>query len=58
MRMTRHKEDDAFAVEMTLRNHPPQEPFVVRREHPLMVIDVQRVPAKVKQSGGGIYKKE
>jgi hypothetical protein len=22
---------------------PPQEPFVVRREHPLMVIDVQLV---------------
>ena len=56
--MTRHKEDDAFAVEMTLRNHPPQEPFVVRREHPLMVIDVQLVPAKLKQSEGGIYKKE
>ena len=35
--------DDFFAVEMTLRNHPPQEPFVVRREHPLMVIDVQLV---------------
>ena len=50
--MTRHEEDDAFAVEMTLRNHPPQEPFVVRREHPLMVIDSQLDPAKLKQAGG------
>ena len=50
--MTRHEQDDAFAVEMTLRNHPPQEPFVVRREHPLMVIDGQLDPAKLKQAGG------
>ena len=50
--MTRHEQDDAFAVEMTLRNHPPQEPFVVRREHPLMVIDGQLDPAKLKQVGG------
>jgi hypothetical protein len=28
---------------MTLRNHPPQEPFVVRRENPLMVIDFELV---------------
>ena len=50
--MTRHEQDDAFAVEMTLRNHPPQEPFVVRREHPLMVIDGQLDPAKLRQAGG------
>lgn len=46
VRMTRHKVDDAFAVEMTLRNHPPQEPLVVRREHPLMIIGVKLFPAK------------
>ena len=51
--MTRHEEDDAFSVEMTLRNHPPQEPFVVRREHPLMVVDVQLDPAKLKKALGG-----
>ena len=50
--MTRHEQDDAFAVEMTLRNHPPQEPFVVRREHPLMVIDGQLDPAKLKKPLG------
>lgn len=50
--MTRHEEDDAFAVEMTLRNFPPQEPFVVRRQHPLMLIDGQLDPAKLKQAGG------
>ena len=37
---------------MTLRNYPPQEPFVVRREHPLMVIDGQLDPTKLKQAGG------
>ena len=50
--MTRHEEDEAFAVEMTLRNFPPQESFVVRRQHPLMVIDGQLDPAKLKQVGG------
>ena len=50
--MTRHEQDDAFSVEMTLRNHPPQEPFVVRREHPLMVIDGQLDPAKLKKPLG------
>jgi hypothetical protein len=58
VRMTRHKVDDAFAVKMTLSNHLPQEPFVVRREHPLTVIDVKLLPAKLRQSEGGVYKKE
>jgi AAA domain len=50
--MTRHEQDDAFSIEMTLRNFPPQEPFVVRREHPLMVIDGQLDPAKLKKPLG------
>ncbi len=50
--MTRHEEEDAFTVEMTLRNHPPQEAFVVRRSHPLMVRDGALDPAKLKQVGG------
>jgi AAA domain-containing protein len=50
--MTRHEEDDAFAVEMTLRNHPPQKPFVVRRRHPLMMIDGQLDPAKLRKPLG------
>ena len=51
--MTKHEEDDAFSVEMTLRNFPPQEPFVVRREHPLMVVDNQLDPARLKKPLGG-----
>jgi len=47
--MTKHEEDDAFTVEMTLRNHAPQEAFVVRRNHPLMVRDDQLDPTKLKQ---------
>jgi hypothetical protein len=50
--MTAHEQQHAFTVEMTLRNFAPQEPFVVRREHPLMVIDGQLDPAKLKQVAG------
>jgi hypothetical protein len=50
--MTAHEEPGALSVEMTLRNFPPQEPFVVRREHPLMVIDGQLDPAKLKKPMG------
>ncbi len=35
--MTQHEEDEAYTVNMILRNFPPQEPFAIRREHPLMV---------------------
>jgi hypothetical protein len=50
--MTRHEEEGAFTVEMTLRNHPPQDAFVVRRRHPLMVRDGGLDPGKLKQTGG------
>lgn len=50
--MTRHEQDDAFTVEMTLRNHPPAEAFVVRRQHPLMLRDGALDPGKLKQVGG------
>ena len=50
--MTAHEQDDCFAVDMTLRNFPPQEPFVVRREHPLMIVDSRLDPAKLKQAVG------
>lgn len=50
--MTKHEEEDAFTVELTLRNHPPQEAFVVRRRHPLMIRDSSLDPAKLKQAGG------
>lgn len=50
--MTAHEQDEAFTVDLTLRNFPPQEPFVVRREHPLMVVDGKLDPAKLKKPIG------
>ena len=50
--MTQHEQKYCFAVEMTLRNFPSHEPFVVRREHPLMVVDRKLDPAKLKQAVG------
>lgn len=46
---TKHEVKDAFTVEMILRNHPPQEPFVVRWEFPLMVRDEELDPNRLKQ---------
>ena len=34
---TEHEEEKCFAVEMTLRNLPPQEPFVVEFVYPVMI---------------------
>jgi RecA-family ATPase len=50
--LTAHEQKDCFAVEMTLRNFPPQKAFVVRRQHPLMVRDGKLDPSKLKQVGG------
>ena len=47
--LTKHEEDKCFAVEFTLRNFPPQEPFVVRHEHPLMVVTHDLDPEKLKK---------
>lgn len=47
--MTKHETPDAFTVEATLRNCPPLDPFVVRRNHPLMVVDNALDPAALKQ---------
>jgi hypothetical protein len=46
--LTAHKQSNAFVVDMILRNFPAQNPFVVRREHPLMVVDAQLDPTKLK----------
>ena len=48
--LTQHQVGNAFSVEMTLRCFPPQEPFVVRRQHPLMVIDGKLDPQELKKS--------
>ena len=50
--MTRHEEVDAFTVESTLRNLPPVKPFVVRWDFPLMRVDSNLDPSKLKQIGG------
>lgn len=49
---TKHKVENAFSVEATLRNYPPIEPFVVRWKFPLMTIDEQLDPAELKQKAG------
>jgi hypothetical protein len=51
MNLTRHDEADCFTVEMTLRNHPPQEPFVVRWAYPLLIVDDSLDPADLKKAG-------
>ena len=50
--LTRHEEEDAFAVETTLRNHPPVAPFVVRWQFPLMRRDGALDPSKLRQVQG------
>ena len=50
--MTAHEQPNCFSVEMTLRNFPPQEKFVIRRQHPLMIVDGQLDPAKLKPRVG------
>lgn len=49
---TRHEHDNAFIVEATLRNHPPLERFVVRWKFPLMIMDRDLDPSKLKQAPG------
>ena len=50
--MTRHEEQDAFAIETTLRNFAPMEPFCVKWNFPLMRRDGGLNPEKLKQAGG------
>jgi len=50
--LTRHEEDDAFAVESMLRNLPPVEPFAVRWNFPLMEVANDLDPAKLKNAVG------
>jgi hypothetical protein len=50
--MTPHTEDDCFTVDAILRNFAPIEPFVVKREHPLMVREDELDPTKLKKKPG------
>lgn len=49
--LTRHQEEEAFAVELTLRNFAPVKPFVVRWKFPLFTRADELDPQKLKQSG-------
>jgi hypothetical protein len=51
LNFTRHEQEDCFTVEATLRNHPPVEPFVVRWEYPLFMVDDSLDPFDLKKAG-------
>jgi hypothetical protein len=53
---TRHEAEDAFTVELTLRNFKPVAPFVARWIYPLMRRDETLDPAKLKKCAGGSSK--
>jgi AAA domain/DnaB-like helicase N terminal domain len=53
LNFTRHEQDDCFTVEMTLRNHPPQKPFVVKWEYPIFTIENLLDPTELKRPGPG-----
>ncbi len=48
--LTEHMEAGCYVVETTLRNLPPQEPFVVQWQFPLMVEQPDLDPAELKTS--------
>jgi hypothetical protein len=50
--MTKHENEDCYTVDCVLRNHPEQDPFVVRWNFPLFVIDDNLDPQKLKQIKG------
>jgi len=51
LNFTKHEQNECFTVEMTLRNHPPREPFVVKWEYPLFVTEGTLDPSRLKQAG-------
>jgi hypothetical protein len=52
LNFTRHKEEDAFTVEATLRNFKPLKPLVVRWQYPLMRPDDSLDPTLLKKPAG------
>jgi DnaB helicase-like protein/AAA domain-containing protein len=51
LNFTKHEQSDCFTVEMTFRNHPPREAFVVKWEYPLFVSEATLDPSRLKQAG-------
>lgn len=47
--LTAHEQEFAYAVDLTLRNTPPVEPFVLRWQAPLMLRDDGLSPEKLKK---------
>lgn len=58
MTVTPHKEEDAFIVECVPRNFPPWQSFVVRRQHPLMVVDDEADSRDFRQPSRGARPQE
>lgn len=54
--LTEQKQEGAFSVELTLRNLPPQPPFVVAWDFPLMVERTDLDPNDLKQKPGAKQK--
>jgi len=57
--LTKHEEENAFTVDLILRNLPEQPSFVVKWDWPLMLVSDDLDPNDLKQSTGGrsaIYK--
>ena len=54
--ITKHEEKNVFAVETTLRNFKPLEPFCVKFVYPLMVPDETYNPKKLKKAGAAVAK--
>jgi len=50
--LTKHEEDNAFTVDMVVRNFPKTEPFCVKWQYPMMRRDDALDPAKLKQIAG------
>jgi len=50
---TKHEQEGAFVVDSTLRNCGTVAPFVVRWDYPLMRMDEELDPTKLKQAKGG-----
>lgn len=46
--LTPHEKEKSYAVEVTVRDFPPVDPFVITFEHPVMVRNEQLNPKKLK----------
>jgi len=47
--MTQHEDDEAFIINSTLRNFPPQPAFVVKWDYPLFTRDAGLAPEAIKK---------